>query len=60
MNRLDADLRNTIAMNFSRTGSADLGPSRTIEVIMKPIAVTTGYGPVHVGTGIQHERQRLD
>jgi hypothetical protein len=39
-NRLDNDLRNTIALRFNRkTGSAsNLGPFRTIEVIMQPIS----------------------
>ena len=36
-NRLDNDLRNTITMNFNRKGAANLGPSRTIEVVMQPI-----------------------
>jgi hypothetical protein len=36
-NRLDSDLRNTITMNFNRKGGSNLGPSRTIEVIMQPI-----------------------
>jgi Tfp pilus assembly protein PilX len=36
-NRLDSDLRNTITMNFNRKGASNVGPSRTIEVIMQPI-----------------------
>jgi hypothetical protein len=36
-NRLDSDLRNTITMNFNRKGGSNLGPARTIEVIMQPI-----------------------
>ncbi len=36
-NRLDSDLRNTITMNFNRKGGSNLGPSRTIEVVMQPI-----------------------
>jgi len=44
-NRLDNDLRNTIALRFNRkTGnSTNLGPSRTIEVIMQPLTFTTGW-----------------
>ena len=53
MNKLDADLRNTIAMNFSRKGAAEMGPTRTIEVIMAPLVINSGYGPLLVGTGIQ-------
>jgi len=39
-NRLDNDLRNTIALRFNRkTGStSNLGPFRTIEVIMQPLS----------------------
>jgi Tfp pilus assembly protein PilX len=39
-NRLDNDLRNTIALRFNRkTGSStNLGPTRTIEVIMQPLS----------------------
>jgi hypothetical protein len=36
-NRLDNDLRNTMAMHFNRKGASNLGPSRTIEVIMQPV-----------------------
>src|SRR5689334_9396967 len=36
-NRLDADLRNTISMNFNRKGGSNIGPTRTIEVVMQPI-----------------------
>ena len=36
-NRLDSDLRNTIAMNFNRKGGSNIGPTRTIEVIMQPV-----------------------
>jgi hypothetical protein len=36
-NRLDSDLRNTITMNFNRKGGSNVGPSRTIEVVMQPI-----------------------
>ena len=44
-NRLDNDLRNTIALRFNRkTGSStNLGPTRTIEVIMQPLVFTTGW-----------------
>ena len=44
-NRLDNDLRNTIALKFNRkTGSStNLGPTRTIEVIMQPLTFTTGW-----------------
>lgn len=39
-NRLDNDLRNTIALKFNRkTGSStNLGPTRALEVIMQPLA----------------------
>ena len=36
-NRLDNDLRNTITMNFNRKGGSNLGPTRTIEVILQPV-----------------------
>jgi hypothetical protein len=36
-NRLDSDLRNTVAMHFNRKGGTNLGPSRTIEVVMQPV-----------------------
>jgi hypothetical protein len=39
-NRLDSDLRNTIAMQFSRKGGSYTGPTRTIEVIASPVGVT--------------------
>ena len=41
-NKLDSNLRNTISLKFNRKASAGttnyLGPSRTIEVIMQPLA----------------------
>jgi Tfp pilus assembly protein PilX len=39
-NRLDNDLRNTVALRFNRkTGSStNLGPTRTLEVIMQPLS----------------------
>jgi hypothetical protein len=39
-NRLDNDLRNTLALKFNRktASSAQLGPTRTLEVIMQPLA----------------------
>jgi|GEM_PF-2329608 len=40
-NRLDSDLRNTIAMNLyggaNRKGGSSLGPTRTIEAILQPV-----------------------
>ena len=39
-NRLDNDLRNTLALNFSRKGASSLGPTRTIEVVLKPLFVS--------------------
>lgn len=36
-NRLDNDLRNTLAMTFKRKGNSNPGPTRTIEVIVEPI-----------------------
>lgn len=36
-NRLDNDLRNTLALNFSRKGGGIVGPTRTIEVVLKPL-----------------------
>ena len=53
MNRLDAELRNTISTNFSRKGEATTGPTRTIEVIMSPLVIDTGYPPLRLGTGIE-------
>jgi hypothetical protein len=41
-NKLDNNLRNTIALNFNRNGGSKLGPWRTIEVIMQPL-VTSGW-----------------
>jgi hypothetical protein len=40
-NKLDDNLRNTIALRFNRKGGSKLGPSRTIEVILQPIATGT-------------------
>jgi hypothetical protein len=37
-NTLDNNLRNTIALRFNRKGGSTLGPTRTIEVIMQPLA----------------------
>jgi hypothetical protein len=36
-NRLDNALRNSIAMHFNRKSGSNLGPTRTIEVVMQPI-----------------------
>ncbi len=36
-NRLDNDLRNTLAMNFNRKGNSNAGPMRTIEVVVAPV-----------------------
>ena len=36
-NRLDNDLRNTLAMTFNRKGNSNPGPTRTIEVVVEPI-----------------------
>ena len=36
-NRLDNDLRNTLALNFNRKGSSNAGPTRTIEVVVAPV-----------------------
>lgn len=36
-NRLDNDLRNTIALRFNRKGGNYVGPTRTIEVILSPV-----------------------
>jgi Tfp pilus assembly protein PilX len=36
-NRLDDDLRNTIALNFNRKGGSSLGPTRTIEAVLQPV-----------------------
>ena len=40
-NRLDNDLRNTLALHFSRKGGNTLGPTRTIEVVLKPLVNAT-------------------
>ncbi len=63
-NRLDDELRNTIALNFSRKvsavtqGAVPLGPSRTIEVIMQapvaggwPAGITLGNWISDSGSG---------
>jgi hypothetical protein len=47
-NRLDDDLRNTIAMHFNRKGGSYTGPTRTIEVIASPV----GGGTSIWGQGI--------
>ncbi len=36
-NRLDNDLRNSLMLHFNRTGGSTLGPTRKIEVILKPL-----------------------
>jgi len=41
-NRLDSDLRNTIALKFNRKGGNNLGPTRTVEVILAPASNGTG------------------
>ena len=45
-NRLDNDLRNTLALHFSRKagGSTTLGPTRTIEVVLKPLYSSSIWG----------------
>jgi hypothetical protein len=43
-NRLDSDLRNTLALNFSRKGGTSLGPTRTVEVVLKPLMSTSIWG----------------
>ena len=57
-NRLDDDLRNTLALNFNRKGATTLGPTRTIEVILSPLAgggwargITMGKGLSMSGSG---------
>jgi hypothetical protein len=44
MNKLDNDLRNTLALKFNRknSNSTTMGPTRTIEVVMQPI-VASGW-----------------
>jgi hypothetical protein len=41
-NRLDNDLRNSLMMHFNRDGGSTLGPTRTIEVILKPLVNASG------------------
>ena len=52
-NRLDSDLRNTITMNFNRKGGSNLGPTRTIEVIMQPIPQGGNAHGITVGSWLQ-------
>jgi hypothetical protein len=52
-NRLDSDLRNTITMNFNRKGGSNLGPSRTIEVVMQPVPQGGSAKGITVGTWLQ-------
>jgi hypothetical protein len=54
-NRLDNDLRNTIALRFNRkTGTtSNLGPARTIEVIMYPVAGGWWQRGVTAKSGLQ-------
>ena len=44
-NRLDNDLRNSLMLQFNRDGGASLGPTRTIEVVLKPLVATASGGP---------------
>ena len=45
-NRLDSDLRNTLGLHFSRKagGATILGPTRTIEVVLKPLYSSSIWG----------------
>jgi len=43
-NRLDSDLRNTLSMHFNRRGGSVLGPTRTIEVVLKPLLSSSIWG----------------
>jgi len=43
-NRLDNDLRTSLMLNFNREGGSTLGPTRTIEVVLKPLASASGGG----------------
>ncbi len=45
-NRLDSDLRNTLALHFNRKSgnSSKLGPTRTIEVVLKPLYSSSIWG----------------
>src|SRR6266404_229128 len=36
-NRLDNDLRNSLMLNFNRDGGGTVGPTRMIEVVLKPL-----------------------
>jgi hypothetical protein len=53
MNRLDADLRNSVSVLVNRKGDATLGASRTIEVVMAPIPGGTWSRGITSATGIQ-------
>jgi hypothetical protein len=53
MNRLDADLRNTIGLLVNRKGGSNLGASRTIEVVMAPIPGTGWARGITMQNGIQ-------
>jgi Tfp pilus assembly protein PilX len=44
-NRLDNDLRNSLMLQFNRDGGSSLGPTRTIEVVLKPLVATASGGP---------------
>lgn len=51
-NRLDNDLRNTLALNFNRKGNANPGPTRTIEVVVQPLP-KGGAGPIALANYLQ-------
>ena len=44
-NRLDNDLRNSLMLQFNRDGGNSLGPTRTIEVVLKPLVSVSSGGP---------------
>jgi hypothetical protein len=43
-NRLDNDLRNSLMLQFNRDGGSSLGPTRTIEVVLKPLVSASSGG----------------
>jgi hypothetical protein len=52
-NRLDNDLRNTLALNSNRKGNSNPGPTRTIEVVVQPIPKSGGAPPISLANWLQ-------
>jgi hypothetical protein len=52
LNKLDNSLRNTIGLKFNRKGDSFLGPTRTIEVVLQPLASNIWVRAVTAGGSI--------